>query len=113
MRLVERVFGKRDSHLQMNAAIESEASLLIIASKLAILSETQRNAIARFNDQARLQLGEGCTLCTTSGFLELYTDDQDQIVTLIKEYDASDIDSNMYNECDFCVIFKLNDALYY
>jgi hypothetical protein len=110
MRLVERIFGKAESPLQENASLESEAGLLIIASKLAILNETQRNAIARLNDQARLQLGEGCTLCTTPGFFELYADDQDQIVTLVKEYDAFDLGTNMYNERDFGVVFKLNDG---
>jgi Protein of unknown function (DUF3768) len=113
MKLVERAqnfFGKAHSPSNRRTSIDDDASLLMIASKLPFLSEAQRRAIARLNDQARAQLGEGCTLCTTDGFLELYAQDRDEIVELVKHYDAFDLGTNIYNERDFGVLFKRNDG---
>lgn len=113
MTLVERArrfLGKAHPSSRQRAAIEDESSLLIIASKLPFLNEAQRRAIAQLNDQARSQLGEGCTLCATAGFIELYAQDQNEIVELVKHYDAFDLGTNMYNERDFGVLFKRNDG---
>jgi hypothetical protein len=113
MTLVERArrfLGKAPPPPRQRTAIEAESSLLIIASKLPFLSEAQRRAIAHLNDQARTQLGEGCALCTTDGFLELYAQDRDEIVELVKQYDTFDLGTNIYNEHDFGVLFKRNDG---
>jgi hypothetical protein len=113
MRFVKRAYSlltNGQSPSRVCDSIEGRPDLLVTASKLPFLSQTQRKVIALLNDQARSQLGTGCTLCLTAGFMMHYAQDQDEIVALVKRYDSFDLGTNLYNERDFGVVFKLNDG---
>ncbi len=75
-----------------------------------VSATSQRERIARLNDQARQAMGVACTAVATVGFRSLPEADQSCVRELIETFDAFDEESDPHSERDFGCIYQLADG---
>ncbi len=75
-----------------------------------VSAASQRERIARLNDQARQAMGLAYTLVATVGFRSLPEADQSQVRLLVETYDAFDEDNDPHGERDFGTVYQLGDG---